>query len=257
MKITNHKSLLILTFILCGSLFFLSGCFERNKNEVKTNEISPTLSKNETKDCLPNWQCSDWSICSSDKKETRTCEDKNKCDTLENKPEESRECSQEKKVETKPLGPFEIKIIGDKSCLDKTNTALKLLKDKAEIHYDMVIKYVGVIECAEAGSGMYAWENPPRYQVGKSTYNTDSIWYAGTIAHDACHSKQYHDYLLEHSGETTVPENVWTGEAAELQCLDLQSDALQKIGADQATLDHLENSKKSKYWEVDYEDRWW
>src|SRR3989344_3433124 len=44
--------------------------------------------------CINDWQCSLWSSC-IDKKQARTCNDKNKCSTQENKPEEIRVCGDE------------------------------------------------------------------------------------------------------------------------------------------------------------------
>jgi len=155
-----------------------------------------------------------------------------------------------------PAGPLEIKITGVGDCAAKTKRALDLLKNKAKSHYDTIVKYVGIIECTESQSGMHAWENPPRYQVGKATVDAGTIWYAGTIAHDACHSQQYHDYLLENSS-TNVPAEVYTGRNAEAQCLDVQYDALRKIGATQETLDYITKVINSEYWKVDYSKRWW
>lgn len=103
---------------------------------------------------------------------------------------------------------------------------------------------------------MYAWEKPPRYQVGKETRNAGTIWYAGTIAHDSCHSKLYIDYLVSNPSNS-VPNEVWTGREAEEQCLDVQYDALAKIGADQNTLDYVQNVINTEYWNVDYNNRWW
>ncbi len=149
-----------------------------------------------------------------------------------------------------------ITIKGDENCKTKTQDALNLLQSRALTHYTTVIKYVGIIECASQGSGMYAWESPPRYQVGRATYEAGAIWYAGTIAHDSCHSKQYHDYLLNNNA-SSVPADAWTGKEAERQCLDVQYDALTKIGADQGTLDYIKNIINSEYWNVNYENRWW
>lgn len=174
---------------------------------------------------------------------------------LVNKPPESQSCTPQI-IESKPLGPFEIKIIGDDDCVSKTNQALDLLRNKAKSHYDTIVKYVGIIECTESQSGMHVWENPPRYQVGKATINAGIIWYAGTIAHDACHSKQYHDYLLNNPS-SSVPSDVYTGRNAEAQCLAVQYDALSKIGATQETLDYITNIINSEYWDVDYGERWW
>lgn len=148
-----------------------------------------------------------------------------------------------------------IKIIGDSNCITSTNQALTLLKTKASVHYNIIIKFMGVIQCVASGSGMYAWENPPRYVVGKATINAGTIWYAGTLVHDACHSKEYHDYLLTHSG--TVPSSIYTGKSAEALCLNAQYDALVKIGATKPTLDYVKNIINSNYWNVPYSGRWW
>ncbi len=149
-----------------------------------------------------------------------------------------------------------IEIIGNDDCVFKTNQALDLLRNKAKIHYNTIVKYIGIIECTESQSGMHVWEDLPRYQVGKATVDVGTIWYAGTIAHDACHSKQYHDYLFNNPS-SSVPSDVYTGRIAEAQCLDVQYDALRKIGATQETLDYITNIMDSEYWNVDYGDRWW
>lgn len=223
-----------------------------NKSIVERNQ---EITSQEEKICIPDWECSQWYECNSSGTQTRTCTDNNNCNLINGKPIESQSCTPEI-VKTKSLGPFEINIIGDSDCITKTNQALELLKNKAPVHYDVIIKYVAIIECSESGSGMYAWEDPPRYKVGKETIDAGTIWYSGTIAHDACHSKQYHDYLLNNPSKS-VPSSVYTGKNAEAQCLDVQYDALSKIGATQGTLDYITHIIDSEYWNVKYSDRWW
>ena len=150
----------------------------------------------------------------------------------------------------------EITVIGSEDFKNKTKLAFSLLSDKARNYYDMVLKYVGIIEYADEGSGIYVWENPPRYKVGKATVDAGTIWYAGTIVHDATHSKLYHDYLATHPSES-VPEDIYSGEKAEAICLGVQYDALSKIGADQGTLDYVKNVINTRYWEIHYNERWW
>lgn len=149
-----------------------------------------------------------------------------------------------------------IKVVGDDNCQTKTQEALSLLKTKAPSHYANVTKYIGIIECIDAGSGMLAEENPPRYQVGASTVAAGTIWYAGTIVHDATHSRLYHDYLVLHPSQP-VPMEIWTGASAESECLDVQHDALSRIGASQSNLDYVKNIKDTQYWNVPYKNRWW
>lgn len=155
-----------------------------------------------------------------------------------------------------PVTDKTISIQGDEECLTKTRSALELLEEKALVHSDIVKEYIGIIECVDSGSGMFAWENPPRYKVGKATIAAGNIWYAGTIVHDSCHSKQYNDYIEEKNTES-VPSDIWIGKSAEAQCLDVQYDALTKLDADQETLDYLENTITTEYWNIDYSNRWW
>jgi hypothetical protein len=149
-----------------------------------------------------------------------------------------------------------ITIKGDANCQSSTLTALKLLSDKAPAHYKTVTTYISVIECIAQGSGIYAYEIPPRYVVGDATRNAGTVWYAGTIAHDAGHSKLYHDYLSTHPNHA-VPDDVWTGQNAEVSCLNAQYDALSKIGGTQYQLDYVTNIINIQYYNVPYSQRWW
>lgn len=149
-----------------------------------------------------------------------------------------------------------MEVRGDEDCKTRTAQALDLLEKKAPEHHRGIVKYVGVVECAEQGSGMYAWESPPRFQVGKATYQVGTVWYASVIAHDACHSKQYYDDRLPY-GPIATTSGKLTQEESEEECLQVQYDVLTKIGAPQNYLDHVKNGLSGRYWEVDYSERWW
>jgi hypothetical protein len=43
--------------------------------------------------CTENWTCTDWSACSPEGKQTRTCTDLNRCGTTRNKPAEIQNCT--------------------------------------------------------------------------------------------------------------------------------------------------------------------
>ncbi len=150
----------------------------------------------------------------------------------------------------------DIRIIGDDNCRNLTYAALNLLNDKDRSALNTIKSYIGTLECAESGSGMFAWEQPPRYVVGSATLNAGTIWYAGTIVHDSWHSKLYNDYAIENN-TTSVPANVWTGENAESKCLHEQYNSLSLAGADSNTLDYVKNALGTQYWEVPYNERWW
>jgi hypothetical protein len=149
-----------------------------------------------------------------------------------------------------------IQIRGDAACQSDTLAALQLLSAKAPTHYATVMQYIGIIQCASQGSGMYAYDNPPLYLVGDATRNAGTVWYAGTIAHDAGHSKLYHDYLSAHPGQA-VPDDVWTGQSAEITCLAAQYDALSKIGGTPSQLTYVQNVINTQYYNVPYDQRWW
>ncbi|HLB95282.1 MAG TPA: hypothetical protein VJK26_00010 [Patescibacteria group bacterium] len=139
--------------------------------------------------------------------------------------------------------PIEIK--GDETCRKETLNALSLLEEKANAHYQAALKFIGVLECAKEGSGMFVWETPPRYKAGEPTRSAGTMWYAGTFPHEACHSKQYQE------------NRSYNGEAAEAECLQAQHHALEQMGAPQETLDYVKNSLNLDYWNIDYQDRWW
>jgi len=154
-------------------------------------------------------------------------------------------------------------IIGDSESVAKITQALNILKEKAPKQYEMVAKNIGVIKVVESGSGMYVAENPPRFEIGKASveqYGSESpmspVMLAGTIVHDAAHSKLYQDYQAKNPG-STVPEEAYSGTEAESKCLAAQYDAVQKLGGNEFVLDDIKNSIKDEYWKVDFEKRWW
>ena len=151
---------------------------------------------------------------------------------------------------------FEIEVVGDQKCMSQTEQALALLRQITPSHYGIVNQYVGVIRCVSSGSGMDVWADPPTYLAGSVTRDAGKIWYAGTIAHDACHSKQYHDHLAANP-IVPVPSHVFSGRHAEAMCLAVQLDVLRDLGASSHTLQHVQDIIDSEYWEVSYEDRYW
>lgn len=148
-----------------------------------------------------------------------------------------------------------IPTIGTEQCREQTADALLLLKQKAPGHYRNVLENIAVIECASMGSGMAAFEEPPVCKVGNATLNAGPVWYAGALAHDACHSMLYHDFERAYGRE--APDEVWTGRDAEIFCLGLQKDALEKLGADESTIQHVNDMMEYAYWDIPYEERWW
>jgi hypothetical protein len=141
---------------------------------------------------------------------------------------------------------YEIVIRGDETCQFKTSQALDLLKSKSFKDYEYVKENIGIIECAERGSGMYVWEKPPRFVAGRMTYENNSTnLYASAIVHDACHVVQFKQ------GRS------FNGEEAERECLDIQYSSLKMIGGTMEELEAVRSAFEKRYWEIPYKDRNW
>jgi len=147
--------------------------------------------------------------------------------------------------------PNTIKIIGSQSCQVDTKKALDLIKEKAPEEYIFVNKYIGAIECKSQGSGMYASENPPRFQVGDATRQTSTLWYASAIIHDSCHSKQYQD----RKNDKTPRNQEELKRQSEEECLTFQAQAIKKMGGSQELVNYVKNQINTNYWNT--ENRSW
>jgi len=130
-----------------------------------------------------------------------------------------------------------IKIKGDTEFTAQTCAALTLLEQKAPDAFKKAQTYIGIIEQGEH-SGMWVWENPPRYEVGEATAFFSVTWYASTIAHDATHSELYAQYQAAHPNEP-VPEDAYGGVEIERFCIGYQLEVSKRIGAPQSEIDYL------------------
>lgn len=136
-----------------------------------------------------------------------------------------------------PFNYRRIEIKGDTEFVEQTVAALTLLEQKAPDAFQKIQTYVGIIEQGEH-SGMWAWEQPPRYEVGDATAFYSVTWYASTIAHDATHSELYAQYQTAHPGEL-VPEEAYGGVDIERFCIGYQLEVAKRIGAPQSEIDYL------------------
>lgn len=130
-----------------------------------------------------------------------------------------------------------VQISGSVDFLTQTCTALALLEQRDAEALIKIQTYVGLIAQGKH-SGMWVWENPPRYEVGDATAFSSLTWYASTIAHDATHSELYAQYALEHPGKS-VPEEAFSGVEIEKFCNAYQLQVLRRIGAPQNEIDYL------------------
>ncbi len=76
----------------------------------------------------------------------------------------------------------------------------------------------------------------------------------------ACQCKLYHEYQKSHAGP--APDEVWTGIAAEQQCMKHQLSVMEHIGAPKPEIDYTKQQadghyiKENENWQ-DYEKRNW
>jgi hypothetical protein len=155
-----------------------------------------------------------------------------------------------------------VDVIGNARFKHQVGAALSLMRDKAPEAYGTVARYAPRIEQAER-SGMEAYRDPPTFTMADTTAFYSVTWCAGCIAHDAYHSRMYHEYQDNHPGP--VPGEAWTGDRAERLCLDYQLEVMRSIVAPQSEIAYLESvevhyydtNKDGTYDRDDYEGRHW
>ena len=128
-----------------------------------------------------------------------------------------------------------VEIVGSDKFKRQVTKALALLKKKAPEDYKLVATYVGRIEQGKH-SGMWAYKTPPTYELADRTAFHSVMWCASTIAHDAYHSKLYHDYEKKHA---SVPNEIWTGVDAEKKGIAYQLTVMKKIGSSKREIEHV------------------
>jgi len=155
-----------------------------------------------------------------------------------------------------------IEIIGPAQFIQQTRSALSLLQAKAPSAYAIVSGCIGRIESGPR-SGMRSHAVPPTFFVADRTAFHSLTWYAGTIAHDSMHCKLYHGYASTKG--LPVPHEIFSGMAAERQCLTHQAWVLSAVGAPAREIDHVragdgrhfDLNGDGRYTSEDYERRNW
>ncbi|MBV8357797.1 MAG: hypothetical protein JO189_07655 [Deltaproteobacteria bacterium] len=164
-------------------------------------------------------------------------------------PEPTYRGRQNEKVMESLIFDETITIVGSEAFIDQVRKALTLLQSKSPSSYPVVKKYIGRIKEGTT-SGMYAYYNPPTFQMSakeallnESNKDYALQWCASVIVHDAYHSKKYHDYQAAHGhspgSHPYPPIYVWAGEAVERECLAFQRKVCGEIGAYQTICEYL------------------
>lgn len=155
-----------------------------------------------------------------------------------------------------------IEIRGQLDFCFRTREAIRLLQPCC--WFNIIESNIRVIRQGRR-SGMRARAKKPTFVVGRPTWQHSALWYAGAIAHDAYHSKLYHEAKKANGGKEPNVD-AWTGVAAEKKCLSLQRQVLIELNADPKTIGYIEECEKNptyqgrnKGWRawLDYLRRWW
>jgi hypothetical protein len=129
-----------------------------------------------------------------------------------------------------------IDVRGSERFVGQVTKALVLLRDKSPDTFAVVGQFVKRIR-EHSRSGMRAYDDPPTFDLAPRSAYHSLTWCSGAIAHDAYHSKLYHDYRSAHG--KPVPYDAWCGQARELECNQFQAVALEEIGAPRNEIDYL------------------
>jgi hypothetical protein len=155
-----------------------------------------------------------------------------------------------------------IQLFGSAAFRARTLEALQLLSSCSD--FDVVERHVALIKQGTR-SGMKAWAKQPAFTVGTATWQHSTVWYAGVVAHEAYHSKLYHDAKAA-TGETEPPADTWTGAEAEKKCLVFQRQVLIALDADAVVIAYIEKQLENPTYQgrntglqawLDYLKRWW
>lgn len=133
-----------------------------------------------------------------------------------------------------------IEVRGRSEFLLRTGESLALLGRAARIGF--IQAHIAVIRQGRR-SGMKAWAKKPTFVVGNRTWQHSVLWYAGAIAHDAYHSKLYHE-AKNSLGGNEPHADAWTGAEAEKKCLAFQRKVMAELNADPKTIAYLEECAK-------------
>jgi hypothetical protein len=156
-------------------------------------------------------------------------------------------------------GASEPEIVGSFGFSNQVQHALMLLKTRDADAFAIVTNYIGRIQEGER-SGMWAYKTHPTYEMTDASAFYSLSWCATTIAHDSFHSKLYREYQHEHGGR--VPDAIWTGPAAERQCMKHQLLVMERIGATKWEIDYAKKQadghyeKENETWQ-EYKKRNW
>jgi len=158
---------------------------------------------------------------------------------------------------------LDIEIQGTDDFREKIKNSLKFLALAPE-KLNFSQKYIKRIQ-EWSHSGMNMFKDKPTFEVGDIWKDSDEVYLAGSIAHDA-----YHSHLCTESKDSkgNISIGAFMGREAEKKCLDFQIKTLEEIENDDYMREHRDIVEKHKkelsdllvnptYQDIPYEERNW
>lgn len=128
-------------------------------------------------------------------------------------------------------------IRGDRDFEGRVRQAVMMLSLADPEGLAVVEGHVGVIRQFDP-SGMGAFENPPRMDLGMVTVNASLTWLASVLVHEAHHSRMYAQ--AKGTAPDAEPEyDAWAGFDAERACNEVQMQSLLRLAAPLREVEHL------------------
>lgn len=158
---------------------------------------------------------------------------------------------------------LDIEIQGTDEFREKIKNSLKFLALAPE-KFNFSQKYIKRIQ-EWSHSGMNMFKDKPTFEIGDVWKDSDEVYLASGIAHDA-----YHSHLCTENEDSkgNISLGAYIGKEAEKKCLDFQIKTLEEIGANDYMKDHQEIVEEYKkqlgelaidptYQDIPYEERNW
>lgn len=146
----------------------------------------------------------------------------------------------------KPSLIANLKIDGDENCVAKTNEALNLLRNKDPDNYEELASRIDLIKCDRfATRPQYNLKEGKGFReirIDKRTMDAGAIWYAGTIAHETCHARQFQEFeKIKYNLSPEEAERERNNDL-EAECAQVQAESLKKLGAEEYMINHVKTS---------------
>lgn len=110
--------------------------------------------------------------------------------------------------------------------------ALELLRERAPQDFELARAHVGRVREVERWRqvGISVMQEPPVAKLRRQEVMGSTSWLASVLVHEACHRFQYLRGVERH-GKRFPPNYEYSGRIAELECLERQAEALERVKA--------------------------